>query len=49
MVGEMVGSFLADHERWVVPAGVFSALADIVGAEVGQLIDWIIERGGIMW
>ena len=48
MVGEIVGSFLADHERWVVPAGVFSALSDILGAEVGQLIDCIIERGGIM-
>lgn len=46
MVGEIVGSFLADHEHWVAPAGVFSALADIVGAEVGLLIDCIIERGG---
>ena len=44
----MVGSFLADHEHWVVPAGVSSALADIVGAEVAQLIDCIIERGGVL-
>ena len=36
----------SSHKSWVVPAGVFSALADILGAEVGQLIEFIIDRGG---
>ena len=34
------------HECWDVPAGVFSALADILGAEVGPIIDIVTERGG---
>ena len=34
------------HESWHVPAGVFSALADILEAEVGPIIDIVTERGG---
>ena len=38
---------MAYYENWVVPAGVGSALADILGAEFRQIIDIIIERGGV--
>ena len=34
------------YESWVVPAGVGSALADILGAEFGQIIDFVLEKGG---
>ena len=34
------------YESWVVPAGVPSALADILGADRGPIIDFVIERGG---
>ena len=34
------------YESWVVPAGVASALADIMGAEFRQIIDFVKERGG---
>ena len=35
-----------NYESWVVPAGVPSALADILGAEFGPIIDFVLERGG---
>ena len=38
---------MAYYENWFVPAGVGSALADILGAEFRQIIDIIIERGGL--
>ena len=38
-------SRLTFHESWVFPGGVFSPLA-VLGVEVGQLIDFIIDRGG---
>ena len=34
------------YESWVVPAGVASALADILGAEFRPIIDFVKERGG---
>ena len=34
------------YENWVVPAGVGPALADILGAERGEIIDFVLERGG---
>ena len=37
------------YESWVVPAGVPSALADILGADRGPIIDFVIERGGGVW
>ena len=37
---------MTDYESWVVPAGVPSALADILGAELGPIIDFVLERGG---
>ena len=37
---------ITSYESWVVPAGVGSALADILGAEFSQIIDFVLERGG---
>ena len=34
------------YESWVVPAGVPSALAEILGAELEPIIDFVLERGG---
>ena len=34
------------YENWVVPAGVGSALADILGAEFGQIIGFDLEWAG---
>ena len=42
-----VGWDRAFYESWVVPAGAPSALADIIlGAELGPIIDFVLERGG---
>ena len=40
-------NIIAYYESWVVPAGVPSALADILGAELGPIIDFVKERGGL--
>ncbi len=42
---------LWSYESWVVPAGVASALADIMGAELRQIIDFVKGRGrgDVMW
>ena len=37
---------MIDYKSWVVPAGVGSALADMLGAEFRQIIDFVLERGG---
>ena len=34
------------YESWVVPAGVPFASAEIFGAELGPIIDFVLERGG---
>ena len=44
---KMLLLLLAFYESWVVPAGVGSALADILGAEFGQIINFVLERGGV--
>ena len=33
------------YESWVVPVGVGSALADILGAEFSQIMHFVLERG----
>ena len=40
------GHARAYYESWVVPAGVPSALADILGAELGPIIDFVKAKGG---
>ena len=39
---------MVNYESWVVPAGVGSALADILEAEFRPIIDFVLERGGVM-
>ena len=36
------------YESWVVPAGVPSALADVLGAELGPIIDLVTQEGGFV-
>ena len=38
----------SNYESWAVPAGVASALADILGAEFRHTIDFIIETGVVV-
>ena len=42
-----VSTFQSFYESWVVPAGVGSALADILGAEFSQIIDFVFRKGGV--
>ena len=37
---------LGMHGLYFVPAGVPSALADILGAELGPIIDFVKAKGG---